>query len=107
MYSSWAFANWLHGVKSNAVDLVKFIDQELARNYDMCPGWSRKTMLELFQYEYRPDKCILQGGYCSDCNIGLWSEEVKVQPYWRHSIERIKQSKEPDYGTYADSQMGE
>lgn len=94
MYSSWTFTIWLRGLVSIGVDTERFIDQELERNPEVHAGWEKGTLLYLFEYGDRPD---LHAGdedwNCSDCHRGCG---VRVQPYWRHFLERIKKRMHPE-----------
>ena len=109
MYSSWAFAYWLHGLLGIEVDLSTFIDQELDRNAFVHPGWGKETLHDLFDYFARHDLSFrshwddLWG--CSDCGKAL--NRVQVQPYWRHLLERIKQRIDPDDPFRSDSGVDE
>ena len=94
MYSSWAFADWLYGLAGIEVDLSTFIDQELASNAFVHQGWDKETLRDLFDYPVRPDLDFRNFWYCSDC--GDLNTRVRIQPYWRHLLERIKQRIDPD-----------
>lgn len=48
MYSEFAFADWLYGLDALEVDLEKFIERDLERNYIMHVGWEKETLLDLF-----------------------------------------------------------
>ena len=94
MYSLRAFADWLRGLVGIEFDLSTFIDQELASNAFVHPGWDKETLRYLFDYPLRPDLDFGNPWDCSDCGdsrLGIW-----VQPYWRHLLERIKQRIDPD-----------
>ena len=103
MYSSWAFADWLHGLIGIEVDLSTFIDQELESNAFVHPGWDKETLRDLFEYHARPDLHTRRQRTCYDCN--KFSHEVVIQPYWRHMLERIKQRMDPDDPSRTNSEM--
>lgn len=94
MYSSRAFWFWLEGLDSIQVDLEDFVEQELCRNHTVHPGWEKETLLDLFAYSYRDDLDVGWVYTCSDCSGDI--RRVRVQPHWRHLIERIKQGPDPD-----------
>ena len=94
MYSSWAFADWRHELVAIGVDLVTFIDQELKNNALVHPGWDKETLRYLFDYPTRPELDIREEEFCYDCNYFI--ARVRIQPYWRHVLERIKQRTDPD-----------
>ena len=93
MYSSWAFAGWFRGLVDFEVDLAKFIDQELTQNPMVHAGWEKETLLDLLAYDYEPDLCLRVRWPCSDCK--KHNNTARVQPYWRHLLERIKQRIDP------------
>ena len=94
MYSSWAFADWLHGLVGIEVDLRTFIDQELESNAFVHPGWDKETLHDLFDYPARSDIFLRNLPSCDDCHKSI--PIMRVQPYWRHLLERIKQRIDPD-----------
>ena len=102
MYSSWAFADWLHGLVTIGVNLGTFIDQELESNAFVHPGWDKETLHNLFDYRARPDLHNRRERVCCDCNYFLG--RIKIQPYWRHVLERIKQRIDPDYPSRNESE---
>lgn len=93
MYSSWAFADWLHALVDNNVDLEKFIDQELEQNSELHPGWEKDTLLDLFTHSARPDIHIRGKWTCSDCIRNR--PAIRVQPYWRHLLDMFKEGLNP------------
>ena len=102
MYSSWAFADCQYVL--NESNLEEFIDQELERNALVHPGWVKETLHKLFAYRSRPDLNFREVRSCSDCSKDI--NRVKVQPCWRHLLERIKQGMDPDNPILIDSRMG-
>lgn len=106
MYSSWAFADWLRELIAIEVDTEELIGQELERNPWVHPGWEKETLRDLFAYRYRPDLDFRDCWTCSDCT-GRSISFVKVQPYWRHLLERIKQRIDPDRPEQAASEVDE
>ena len=88
MYSSWVFANWLHALVDDDLDLKKFIDQELELNSELHPGWEKDTLLALFTYGARLDLDLRGKWRCSDCLSD--GSRVTVQPYWRHLLDTFK-----------------
>lgn len=102
MYSEWAFANWLYGLKTVEVNLEIFIEQELERNHVVHVGWEKDTLLDLFAYDYEPRHNRWSCSDCLDCYF-----RVKVQPYWRHLLERIKRRIHPDTPAQEDSEARE
>ena len=105
MYSSWAFADWLHGLVAIGVDLGTFVDQELKNNALIHHGWEQETLHDIFDYPARPDLCFRDLRSCADC--GMSTSIVRVQPYWRHLLERIKQRIDPDDPFWRDSGVDE
>ena len=103
MYSSWAFADWLYGLIAIEVDLEEFIEQEWERNYVVHAGWNKQTLLELFALDYAPDLDLRGVWACSDCTGRITA--IRVQPYWRHLLERIKQRQVPDTPAKDDSEV--
>lgn len=105
MYSSWAFASWLHGLASIGVDTERFIDQELEQNPEVHAGWEKETLLHLFEYGDRPDLPRAGKAWtCSDCVLYC---KVRVQPYWRHLLERIKKKMHPENLIRPSSEVGD
>lgn len=100
MYSSWAFAFWVRELESTGQDRGQFVDEELRRNSRVQAGWAKETMLDLFASEYHPDLHFRQDFDCSDC-LGE-AAPVRVQPYWRHFLEKIKQRTERDISTQVE-----
>lgn len=94
MYSSYAFAGWAHALGNTEVDLEDFINQELEQNPEVHPGWEKETLLDLFTHGYRPDLHV-KSWRCDDCIQPV--HIVRVQPYWRHLLRRIRK------GTYLDN----
>ena len=107
MYSSWAFEDWLDGLVAIEVDLSTFIDQELESNALVHPGWDQETLRDLFEYHARPDPFLRRLWACSDCDRRDIFPGVRVQPYWRHLLERIKQRIDPDDPFGSDSGVDE
>ncbi|CAD6593136.1 MAG: hypothetical protein ASARMPREDX12_006859 [Alectoria sarmentosa] len=105
MYSSWAFMVWLHGLVAIEVDIEEYINQELGTNFLVHPGWEKETLHDLFLYNYRPEVDFREpfGTRCSDCSQIIY--RVRVQPHWRHLLERIKQKIDPDSPAQADSEL--
>ena len=103
MYTYPKFTEWRRGLVANEVDLENFINQELERNSLLYPGWEAETLYDLFAHR---DRLELDIGYhwaCSDCSkndLGF-----RVQPYWRHLMERIKRRIDPDDPAQADSEV--
>ncbi|MCJ1264901.1 hypothetical protein MMC22_004776 [Lobaria immixta] len=105
MYSEWVFADWLYGLGTIEVDLEIFTEQELERNHVVHIGWEKDTLLDLFAYDNEPDVDAREIWVCSDCTQEI--DSVKVQPYWRHLLERIKRRIHPDSPTQHDSEARE
>ena len=105
MYSGMAFSYWLRALASVDVDLENFIDQELERNPEGHTGWEKETLLELFTHGDRPDLHRPDGWTCCDCLKDLL--KFKVQPYWRHLLERIKARMHPYDPVSAVSEVDE
>lgn len=105
MYSSWAFQDWRDGLDSIEADFEEFVEQELKRNHAVHAGWEKETLLDLFAYDYRPDFELRRSWECSDCSRNI--RATRVQPHWRHIIERIKQGLDPDSSTQTGSEVGE
>lgn len=120
MYSSWAFWNWQDALASIQVDIEEFVEQELERNYAVHAGWKKETLLNLFAYGDRLDldfrySCLRNSFHRYDCHQRSWTcsdcsgriKYIKVKPYWRHLMERIKQGLDPDSPAQAGSEVGE
>lgn len=105
MYSEWAFVDWACGLDTIEVDLEKFIEQELERNHVVHVGWDKETLLALFAYDYTPDLDLRRYWTCSDCTEFIHA--VRVQPYWRHLLERIKRKIDPDTQAQGHSEASE
>lgn len=105
MYSEWAFSDWLHGLGTINVNLEIFTEQELERNHVVHVGWEKDTLLDLFVYDYGPYLDLRHSWDCRDCTERIWY--VKVQPYWRHLLERIKRGLDPDTPAQEDSEARE
>ena len=88
MYCARAFSNWLRALANVDVNLESFTNQELELNPELHAGWEKETLLELFAHGNRPDLHHRRVWACSDCLEENFP--VRVQPYWRHSLERIK-----------------
>ena len=100
MYCSWAFTRWVRGLVSLEVNLENFLDQELKQSSEVHAGWKKETMLDLFACGDRPDLHAGEEWTCSDCIGEIPS--VRVQPYWRHLLEMIKERIHPDDLALAD-----
>ena len=106
LYSSWAFVDWVRGLDSIATDFEKFVGEELGRNHEVHPGWEKGALLDVYAYSLRLDpKPPAKDDTCSDC-LDCWSFP-KVQPYWRHLIERFKRRIHPDSTAQAGPDAGE
>lgn len=104
MYSSWAFADWLHALVDNDVDLENIIDQELNQNSELHPGWEKDTLLDLFTHGARSNVDLRRDWRCSDCISAL---SIKVQPYWRHLLDMFKERLNPYHPEPAVSEVGD
>ena len=89
MYLSPTFAQWRCGLIASEVDLENFVEQELRLNHVVHPRWEKQSLLDLFAYMDNSEFDDLRALYCSDCNRLIY--QVRVQPHWRHLLERIKQ----------------
>ena len=103
MYSSWAFAYWLRALIDSGVDLETFIDQELEQNLEVHSGWEKETLLDLFTCGDRPDLHMQNAVFCSDCDERF--DSVRVQPYWRHLLDRIRERRKPGPPDLASSAL--
>ena len=95
LYSSWAFRDWLDTLATAGKDFEEFVSEEIKRNHAIHPGWEKETLLNLSTYDYLVDYDPLGSCQCADCNIGNY--QIRVQPHWRHFIERIKHGIDPYY----------
>ena len=106
LYSSWAFVDWVRGLDSIAMDFEKLVEEELGRNHEVHPGWEKGALLGVYAYSLRLDpKPPTKDNTCSYCS-DYWSFP-KVQPYWRHLIERFKRRLHPDSTAQACPEAGE
>lgn len=105
LYSFRAFADLLDGLRTIGMDFEEFVTQELERNYSIHPGWEKETLLNVFTYGYQADFSIpRRKRTCSDCTKDM---DIRVQPYWRHLLERIKQGVDPHVSAQANSEVDE
>ncbi len=88
MYSSWAFVNWVFELRNSGVNIEIFLKEELKSNCKVHPGWSQRSLVTLFEFDYKPGVSLRNTLYCADCKGG--SHSKFVQPSWRHLLERIK-----------------
>ena len=108
MYSFRKFILWRHGLADASVNVEKFVDQELEKNYELHPGWEKETLLDLFAYGHRSDLEAQNPMGCSDCDIVIcFGSDNRVQPYWRHFLERIKQRIDPEHSAETNLQEDE
>ncbi|KAL8836524.1 MAG: hypothetical protein Q9170_002879, partial [Blastenia crenularia] len=104
LYSSWLFADWLDFLHTSGKDFEEFVTQEIQRNHTIHLGWEKKTLLNLSTYDHSNNYEPQGSGYCSDCNKRI--DNIKVQPHWRHFLERIKQGIVPyDSSAEASSEV--
>ena len=92
MYSSWTFANWRTELDYIGVNLEDFVEKELNRGPLSKAGWISETLLALFQTQHQWGGDIPLMSSCSDCSAFL--EEIVIQPYWLHLLERYKKEKD-------------
>ena len=92
LYSSWGFGNWLDGLATAGKGFEEFVTQEIQRNHTTHPGWEKETLLNLSTYDYLTE---YPSWLCSDCTKAM--TKIRVQPHWRHFLERIKQGVDPYY----------
>ncbi|KAL8887871.1 MAG: hypothetical protein Q9192_006262, partial [Flavoplaca navasiana] len=95
LYSSWAFRSWLDALVTAGKGFEEFGTQEIQRNHFTHPGWEKGTFLNLSTYDYLIDYVPQRSWRCADCTIGNY--KIKVQPHWRHFLERIKHGIDPFY----------
>ena len=100
MYSSCAFTFWRSGLCTLRIDTKDFIEKELERSPLVDAGWKADTLLALFEYDleqaYRP----IRVKYCHSC--GTRNYGVRIQPFWRHLLERVRLG----IGTDMSSEIG-
>ena len=102
MYLSPSFAQWRIDLIMNEVDLEKFVESEMKQNHFVHPGWDKQSLSDLFAYTHDDLDVDLRGVFtCNDCNRCI--DYIKVQPYWRHLLERIKQGFDPETPSLDDS----
>ncbi|KAL9037223.1 MAG: hypothetical protein Q9180_003842, partial [Flavoplaca navasiana] len=95
LYSSWAFRDWLDAMFTARKSFEEFVTQEIQRNHATHPGWKKKTLLSLSTYNYWFDYDIRRSLHCDDCTKEIIV--IRVQPHWRHFLERIKHGIDPYY----------
>ena len=105
MYSSRMFAHWRRALVNTEVDLETFVEQELEQNLELHPGWRKENLLDLFAHGDRPDLHVPKYRTCSDCVRSYFS--VEVQPYWLHTLKRIKERRYGDDAASAGSEVNE
>ena len=97
LYSSWAFECWLKALASIGKDPEQFVTEEIERNHTIYPGWKKETLLNLWTYDYGIAYVPPEFWPCADCAKRIYP--VKVQPHWRHFLERIKHGIDPYYSS--------
>ena len=95
LYSSWAFRSFLDALVIAGKDFEEFVTQEIQRNHNIHPGWEKETLLNLSTYNYVNDYVPRSFWECNDCTQDQCF--IKVQPHWRHFLERIKHGIDPYY----------
>ena len=95
LYSSWGFRDWLDALVIAGKDFEEFVTQEIQRNHNIHPGWEKETLLNLSTYNYVNDYVPRSFWECNDCTQDQCF--IKVQPHWRHFLERIKHGIDPYY----------
>lgn len=105
LYSSWAFKDWLDALFTVEKDFEEFVTEEFRRNHTRHPGWEKETLLALSTYEYLTDYMPQQPWKCDDCTKTIFY--IRVQPHWRHFLERIKQGIYPYDSAEASSEVDE
>ena len=88
LYSSWAFKCWLNALASIGKGFEQFVTEEIERNHTIYPGWKKESLLDLWTYHYGIAYVPPWFWPCADCAKRIYP--VKVQPHWRHFLERIK-----------------
>ena len=103
MYSSRAFWYWVRALANFKMDFEEFIGKELEQSPLARAGWEKETLLSLFIYGFGSDLYRRYLPNCSDCTRYLYG--VKIQPYWQHLLERIKQRLDPDNPAHTVSEL--
>ena len=94
LYSSWSFGLWRDGLYKVGVNLEEFVIAEMQQAPLVEAGWTAETLLAVFDYDYEPDWDLDYLWICDDCEDQI--ENVRVQPYWLHKVERIRSCLDPD-----------
>ena len=63
-------------------------------------GWKADTLLALFQYDFEQAYRPIGVKYCHSC--GTRNYGIRVQPFWRHLLERVRLG----IGTDMSSEIG-
>ena len=95
LYSSWGFRDWLDALVIAGKDIEEFVTEEIKRNHNIHPGWEKETLLDLLTYDHVDDYFPRIFSQCGDCTKEI--DVIRVQPHWRHFLERIKHGIDPYY----------
>ena len=100
MYSSCAFTFWRSGLCDLRIDTKAFIEQELERSSLVDWGWKADALLTVFEYDFEQAYCPIGVKYCHSC--GTRNYGMRVQPFCRHLLERVRLG----IGTDMSSEIG-
>ena len=82
------------------IDTKDFIEQELERSPLVDAGWKADTLLAFFQYDFEQAYRSIGVKYCHSC--GTRNYGIRVQPFWRHLLEKVRLG----IGTDMSSEIG-
>ena len=82
------------------IDTKDFIEQELERRPLVDAGWKADTLLALFECDFEHAYRPIGVKYCHSC--GTCNYGIRVQPFWRHLLERVRLG----IGTDMSSEIG-
>ena len=90
MYSSWAFWGWRDTILNAKIDMATFIGHEIDKGPLTELGWEYDTLHTLFSWDFDPDFLFEDYYSCDDCSA--LQTFCRVQPFWMHLLEIIRQN---------------
>lgn len=98
LYSSHPFRRFTDALKKGHYDLDEFVIQELWEESPlMKEGWTRQTLLALFEIDFEPDVGYTSLQHCDECQNRFVYElsPLQVEIAWQQFLEHFKERHSP------------
>lgn len=98
LYSSHPFRRFTDALKKGHYDLDEFVVQELWEESPlMKEGWTRQTLLALFEIDFEPDVGYTSLQHCDECQNRFVYElpPLRVEIAWQQLLEHFKERHSP------------